>query len=83
MEGKEGKSGAKLTTKEEVKFSNKDFITENMGKFKDHYKLVSRLGSGPTPIILRRLWRGVPMQASRNRRTTSSEGHLQVIPRRR
>ena len=37
---------SKLTSKEEVKFSNKDFITENMGKFKDYYKLVSRLGSG-------------------------------------
>ena len=46
MEGKDGKSGGKLTTKEEVKFTTKDFISENMGKFKDYYKLVSRLGSG-------------------------------------
>ena len=29
-----------------MKFSNRDFITENTGKFKDNYKLVSRLGSG-------------------------------------
>ncbi len=36
----------KVTKKEEVKFTNKDFIMENMGKFKDFYKLVSRLGSG-------------------------------------
>lgn len=35
-----------VKSKEEVKFSKDAISYENEGKFKDHYKLVSRLGSG-------------------------------------
>ncbi len=41
-----------VKTMEEVKFSKDAFNYENMGKFKDYYKLVSRLGSGNLELTL-------------------------------
>ena len=70
-----------MKSKEEVKFTKDAISYENEGKFKDFYKLVSRLGSGSSFLNLRRFWRGLSVQTSQNWRTSRSQGYLQVLAR--